>query len=209
MKNWLSIVLRRLATSSGKQRLNTGMNTSKHLKFHPSTYGVESIEIETWNDDNEVRIGKYCSIGSRIRIILGGHNSNWITTYPFSQGPSEGLEIGDRIGHPLMYGDVEIGNDVWIGSGTTLIGGVQIGNGAIIAASSHVVSNVPSYAIFGGNPAKLIKFRFDPDTISKLESIQWWNFSENQIRDIKDLLCQRPSTDVVKSIQEWQAKYHD
>lgn len=171
-----------------------------HLIYDSTSYGVESIEIETWNFDNEVRIGKYCSIGNRIKIILGGHNSTWMTTYPFSSDLSEGVNIGDRPGHPLMYGDVEIGNDVWIGSGTTIIGGVSIGNGAIIAASSHVVTDVPPFSIFGGNPARLIKFRFGGETIDEIQKLAWWNYSEHQVSRVKNLLCQPPSEENIKKI---------
>lgn len=73
--------------------------------------------------------------------------------------------------------NARFGNDVWIGEGVTLANGIQIGDGAIVAANSHVVKDVPAYAIVGGNPAKLIKYRFSEDVIARLLRVKWWNYS--------------------------------
>ena len=76
----------------------------------------------------------------------------------------------------------EIGNDVWIGQGTKLLNGIKIGNGAIIAAGSIVVKDVPSYSIVGGTPAKIIKMRFSQAQIDYLESFKWWDKSNSWLK---------------------------
>jgi virginiamycin A acetyltransferase len=78
-----------------------------------------------------------------------------------------------------------IGNDVWIGDGVTILSGVRIGDGAVVAAESVIVKDVPPYAVVGGNPAKIIKYRFDSDIISGLQRIEWWNWSSDEIRSRK------------------------
>lgn len=166
-----------------------------------TSYGTDSISVETWNKDCRVIIGKYCSIGSNLKVILGGHNSQWISTFPFAESQSEAILVGDREGHPLMYGDVNIHNDVWIGSSVTIIGGVHIHDGAIIAAGSHVVSDVPAYSVFGGNPAKFIKFRFDETIVSKLIEIKWWGYSRSTIQTFSHLLCQSPTMNKLDDLQ--------
>jgi acetyltransferase-like isoleucine patch superfamily enzyme len=184
-----------------KDKHNGSLQVAPQIQAHTSSYGLENIKVETWNDSCTVNIGKYCSIGSDIRVILGGHNSNWITTFPFGDRLDGENMLGDRKGHPAMYGDVNIGNDVWIGSKATILGGNSIGDGAIVAAGSHVVCDIPPYAIFGGNPAKLIRMRFTPEIVEELTRIKWWDYSESQIRTISNLLCQPPSTLIIGKIR--------
>lgn len=94
---------------------------------------------------------------------------------------------GDRKGNGQILkriyrkGQILIGNDVWIGNSVTILGGVRIGNGAVVAAGSVVVKDVPPYAVVGGNPAEIIKYRFPKDTIGKLQRIAWWNWSSEKI----------------------------
>jgi virginiamycin A acetyltransferase len=95
----------------------------------------------------------------------------------------------DGTGHPSTKGNVIIGNDVWIAENATIISGVTIGDGAVIANNSHVVKNVEPYSIVGGNPAKLIKYRFTKDQIDKLLSIKWWYWTDNKINENIHLLC--------------------
>jgi len=94
----------------------------------------------------------------------------------------------DYLKTPRYKGDIVIGNDVWIGYGVTILSGVTIGDGAIVAANSCVVKDVPPYSIVGGVPAKVIKYRFDDETIGKLLKIRWWDWDEQKIRDsVKDM----------------------
>lgn len=152
------------------------------------TYGTPLI----WNDANSAKltIGKFCSISHNVRILLGGnHRTDWVTTYPFGHVNRDVFDKFNGVGHPSTKGNVVIGNDVWIGENATILSGVTIGDGAVIANSSHVIKNVEPYSIVGGNPAKFIKYRFTKEQIEKLLEIQWWNWSDDKINEFTPLLC--------------------
>ncbi len=150
------------------------------------TYGLGHLKIHFWDHSTKLRIGKFCSLADEIHIFLGGnHNLARISTYPF--GIEEEL-IGPRPGHPLSNGDIEIGNDVWIGSHVSIMSGVKIGDGAVVAAFSHVVKDVEPYEVVGGNPARHIKFRFSQEQIEKLLAESWWNWPLDQIKEKRDYL---------------------
>lgn len=154
------------------------------------TYGHEHIKIYSWGEGTNLYIGSFCSIADNVKIFLGGnHRKDWVTTYPFGHIHKDVFNKFDGKGHPATKGDVIIGNDVWISSGATIMSGVNIGSGAIIANNAHVVKNVEPYAIYGGNPAKLLSFRFPEETIQKLLSIAWWSWPDNKINDNAELLC--------------------
>jgi acetyltransferase-like isoleucine patch superfamily enzyme len=144
------------------------------------------------NNKAKLEIGKFCSIARNVNIYLGGnHNINWVTTYPFGticKDKFPHFNVDDH-GHPSTKGDVIIGNDVWIASNVTIMSGVTIGDGAVIANNSHVIKNVEPYSLVGGNPAKLIKYRFTPEQIEKLLEIKWWNWDEEKINKFVPLLC--------------------
>jgi acetyltransferase-like isoleucine patch superfamily enzyme len=113
-----------------------------------------------------------------------------VSTYPFGhihQGIFSGF---NGAGHPGTKGDVIIGNDVWIGANSTIMSGVTIGDGAVVAGSSHVVKDVEPYTLVGGNPARYIKHRFTPSQIEKLLDIAWWNWEDAKIDRFTPLLCQ-------------------
>lgn len=124
------------------------------------TYGTQWINILKWQDIGlHVEIGRFCSISYGLKIYTGGnHRKDWITTYPFGHIPPSSKSILPVSGHPQSNQPVIIENDVWIGRDVTLMSGVTIGNGAVIAANSHVVRSIPPYAIAGGNPAKIIGY---------------------------------------------------
>lgn len=123
-------------------------------------------------------IGKFCAIARGAKFIMNGanHKLSGFSTYPF-QIFGSGWETVMPAPEDLPYkGDTIVGNDVWIGYDALIMPGVRIGNGAIIASRAVVVSDVPAYAVVGGNPAAVIKRRFDPAVIEKLEAIAWWNW---------------------------------
>jgi hypothetical protein len=156
------------------------------------TYGAHNITT-FWEgnppDCAALRIGSFCSIADRIKIYLGGnHRTDWISTYPFGHINAR-FTAFDGKGHPATNGDVNIGNEVWIGADVTIMSGVTIGDGAVLAANSHVVKDVEPYSIVGGNPAKLIRKRFDDKTIEKLLEIKWWNLDDETINHISPILC--------------------
>ena len=126
-------------------------------------------------------IGKFCSISKDVCIGLPSHPTKFISTSPLF------VNIQNGTGYSWSKQDlfnsvpekVVIGNDVWIGMKSTIMGGITIGNGAIIAAHSVVTKDVPPYAIVGGVPSKIIKYRFDDSTIEALQKSEWWNRSDD------------------------------
>jgi acetyltransferase-like isoleucine patch superfamily enzyme len=157
-----------------------------------SVYGAHSYgEIKIIGSGGDVHVGNYCSIASGVLVIMVGHRPDWITTYPFSdrRKASQWPEASGITGHPLKYGNLNVGNDVWIGLGVTLIGGITIGDGAIIAAGAVVAKDVKPFSIVAGCPAKLVRFRFTEDQISALLDIGWWNWPESRIRENLPLMC--------------------
>ena len=135
-------------------------------------------------------IGKFCAIAEGITFIMNGanHQMNGFTTYPFGIF-GEGWEIVIPAIDQLPYkGDTVVGNDVWIGQYATIMPGVKIGDGAIIAAHAVVTKSVEPYSIVGGNSAKLIKKRFPDEMIDLLLKLQWWNWEEKKIFDNLEIL---------------------
>ena len=145
-------------------------NFEKNVKYHFDFTGDQLI------------IGKFCMIASDVKFIMNGanHLSNAISTYPFAvfgngwESAMEGKTYPNK-------GNIEIGNDVWIGYNATIMAGVKIGDGAIIATNATVVSDVKPYTIVGGNPAREIKKRFSPEIVERLLKLQWWNWNIEKI----------------------------
>jgi virginiamycin A acetyltransferase len=134
-------------------------------------------------------IGKFCSIATDVRFIMNGgnHPTSWLTTYPFPIF-GQGWEAAMPATWPSK-GDTVVGNDVWFGYGALVMPGVTIGNGAIVATASMVTKDVPPYAIVGGNPATVIRYRFDPATIARLETIKWWDWDAAKITRNVRAIC--------------------
>lgn len=145
------------------------------------------------------RVGRYCSIAPRLKIIGTRHPMEWVSTSSFTYDSSFpifkdlNLAEGDifktsRL--PASDSRVFIGHDVWIGADVTLKPGITIGTGSVIAASSVVVKDVPPYSVVGGNPAKIIKSRFDSKTVNRLLASEWWNykFTDFAGMDVKEPL---------------------
>lgn len=162
------------------------------------SYGMPIVKYGT--KDTPLKIGKYCSFGENIKIYLGGnHNMNRVTTYPFGTFKKVwGLDknINETA---LSKGGVTIGNDVWVADGATIMSGITIENGAVIATNSVVTKDVPAYAVVAGNPAKIVKYRFDEQTIEKLLASNWWNLPDDKIKQLIPLLL---SEDIEKFLAE-------
>ncbi len=128
-------------------------------------------------------IGKFCALARDVRFIMNGanHQISGISTYPFFIF-GNGWEKATPAPSAFPYkGDTIVGNDVWIGYEALVMPGVKIGDGAIVAARSVVVSDVPAYSVVGGNPAKIIKQRFPEAVVDELLTIQWWNWEAEKI----------------------------
>ncbi|HLO56459.1 MAG TPA: CatB-related O-acetyltransferase [Saprospiraceae bacterium] len=145
-------------------------NFEKNVKYHFDFVGDKLI------------IGKFCMIASDVKFIMNGanHLTNALTTYPFAIFGNGWEKAMDGKSYP-QKGDINIGNDVWIGYNATIMAGVTIGDGAIIATNSTVIKDVEPYSIVGGNPAAEIKKRFSAETISKLLELKWWNWDIEKI----------------------------
>jgi acetyltransferase-like isoleucine patch superfamily enzyme len=152
------------------------------------TYGRP--RVIAFSKDSRLIIGKFCSIAANVKIVLDAdHRMDWVSTYPFPALENIWPEARGLKGHPATKGDVIIGNDVWIAEGAVILSGVSIGDGAVVGSQAVVSKDVPPYAVVSGNPARLIKKRFDDETIEKLLSIQWWNWPVEKIRKNVHLLC--------------------
>ena len=152
-------------------------NFEKNIKYHFDFIGDKLI------------IGKFCMIASDVTFIMNGanHLTNSITSYPFAIFGHDWSDAMEGKSYPTK-GDTVIGNDVWIGYNSTIMPGVKIGDGAIIATNSTVTKNVEPYTVVGGNPAKEIKKRFTENEINKLLKIRWWNWSIEKItKNVKKL----------------------
>ncbi|MDR0393444.1 MAG: CatB-related O-acetyltransferase [Puniceicoccales bacterium] len=149
----------------------------EHVTHHYDFYGDKLI------------IGKFCQIGKGVEFVMNGanHQMNAVSTFPFYifQGWNQSVPVLERM--PLK-GDTEVGNDVWIGQNVTILPGVHVGSGAIVGANSVVASDVEPYAIVVGNPARLVKKRFDEAFIHMLLQLKWWDMPVDKINELIPLL---------------------
>jgi virginiamycin A acetyltransferase len=134
-------------------------------------------------------IGRFCSIAAETRFIMNGgnHPTSWVSTYPFPVFGSgwEGAMPSDW----PNKGDTIVGSDVWIGYAATIMPGVRIGDGAIVASCAVVTRDVPPYAIVGGNPATVLRSRFDDATVTRLLALRWWDWDAETITRRVGELC--------------------
>lgn len=154
------------------------------------------------------RIGAFCSIGARTRIGgLSRHPTHWLSTHPafFSPRAQAGFTFVDTL-HFDEIADVTIGNDVWIGAGALVLDGVTIGDGAIIAAGAVVTRDVAPYAVVGGVPARLIRFRYEDASIRALLELAWWSWPMEKIRAAAPLFRQS-GDQAVQQLVEFDRHY--
>lgn len=136
----------------------------------------------------KLSVGRFTSIGQDVVVVLGNHRTDTVTTYPFKSLRRFWHTAAGTADDHSSKGDVDIGSDVWIGQGVTILSGVRVGDGAVLAAQSVVTKDVPPYAVVAGNPARVIRLRFDDATVSQLLKIRWWDWSEDEIDAAMPLL---------------------
>ena len=134
-------------------------------------------------------IGKFCAIAAETRFLMtGDHKLDAISTYPFPIF-GHGWENAFNVYDLPVKGDIVVGHDVWFGYDSLIMNGVTIGNGAIIAARAVVVKDVAAYSIVAGNPAKVVKMRFEEKVIERLQKIAWWDWPMEKINQNLKLIC--------------------
>lgn len=172
-------------------------NLSK-VKVGKYTYGP--LKVYDWGAENEkLIIGNYVSIAQDVRFMLGGnHRYDTFLTYPFRSMCSKGCQ------EAYSKGPIIVNDDVWIGMSSMILSGVTIGKGAVIAAGSVVTKNVPEYTIVGGNPAKIIKYRFDKNLISKINKVNISEFTEEFIKSNVNLLYNEINEEIVEKLLKQQ-----
>ncbi len=167
-----------------------GDYTYYHDPLDPTDFESHVTHLYPFLGDRLI-IGKFCAIGKNVEFIMNGanHRLSSITTYPFNMMGGGWEKAAPAMEDLPFKGDTLIGNDVWIGQNVTVLPGIRIGDGAIIAANTTVTKSVPPYHIAGGNPSKLIRPRFNEAIIEKLLKIQWWNWDAETIFNNLDSLC--------------------
>jgi acetyltransferase-like isoleucine patch superfamily enzyme len=155
-------------------------------------------------------VGRYCSIANNVQSMLPEHPSGWLSTSAFQyyEGFSIFSDYIERTGGKFDFRPfyalkrIDIGHDVWIGANAYLRGGIKVGNGAIIGASAVVTKDVPPYAIVVGNPARVVRYRFDDKTIERFQKIEWWRFDFPSLNSVNLLDADR----AIDQIQVLEAK---
>lgn len=149
------------------------------------TYGFnpENVLHHSATQNERLRIGNYCSIAPNVMFVLSSdHPYKGLSTYPFKV-----MILGHEF-EAVSKGDIIIKDDVWIGLNSIILSGVTIGQGAVVAAGSVVTKDVPPYAIVGGNPAKVIKYRFEPEVIEKLLKFDYSKLTEEKVKSLGEKL---------------------
>jgi acetyltransferase-like isoleucine patch superfamily enzyme len=151
---------------------------------------------------NNCQIGNYCSIARDVKVGLGKHPSNFLSTSPIFYSLKNPLK--KIFAQSQIFTEFEktiIGSDVWIGVNAVILDGLIIGDGAIIGANAVVTKNVPPFAIAVGCPAKIIKYRFSENNIQKLLSLKWWNKDISKLQEFIDLFQSEANDSVIDRLE--------
>ena len=179
--------------------VNGAENFQQHVTHHYEFLGDKLI------------IGKFCAIGRGIEFVMNGanHRMKSVTTYPFNIMGGGWEKFTPSMEDLPLKGDTVVGNDVWIGQNVTIMPGVHIGDGAIIGANATVASDIPPFSIAVGNPAKVIRRRFDDEMISLLERLKWWNRPIEEVDKLIPILSNPDIAQAKIDIAEYLRIQHD
>ena len=172
------------------ERVN--FKTGTHTRVYPP-YRLRNTSLGAYSyiarnaDINNCEIGKFCSIGPNFCCGQGIHPTNGISTSPmfYSTARQNGVSLCKK-GKVQEFKRVQIGNDVFVGANVTVLDGVRIADGAVIGAGAVVVDDIPPYAVAVGAPAKVVKYRFDEETIASLLERKWWDDPEDRLSAIEE-----------------------
>ena len=149
------------------------------------------LRVREWHEGAKFQMGAFCSVAREVEIYTGGnHRTDWVSSFPLNFLWDEYKDVKDST---TTKGDVIIGSDVWIGAQAIIMSGVTVGDGAVIGAGAVVTKDVPPYGVVVGNPARLVKMRFDKKTVKRLLKIRWWDWDDDRIEKAVPLLL---STDI-------------
>lgn len=185
--------------------ISVGEYTYYDSEDHPELFEQTNVLFNYPFFGDKLIIGKFCQIAHGTTFIMGAanHRLGSATTYPFNVMDGVWREISTPHIEELPHkGDTVIGNDVWLGRNCTILPGVKIGNGAIVAACSVVTKDVAPYTVVGGNPARFLKKRFDDGTAALLEELRWWDLPPEELTEIIPVLC---DTDMKRAAEKLRA----
>ena len=181
-------------------RLRSGRNPNNETRIHLEklaraygfsigAYSYGRPKVRFAESGRRLTIGRYCSIADKVEILLGGdHRLDWASTYPFAAMRGLWPEADAPADYHASRGDVSIGHDVWLGSGCMILSGVTVGHGAVVAARAVVARDVPPYAVVAGNPARVVRIRFDEATVAALVACAWWDLPHAAVARLVPLL---------------------
>ena len=176
-------------------------NCANNITVGKCTYGV--LNVHSSNLNYKLKIGNFCSIGENTMFLLSSdHNISSVSSFPFK------VKILHKCDYEgIAKGDIAVDDDVWIGYGATIMSGVHIGQGAVVAAGAVVTKDVPPYAIVGGVPAKVIKYRFEPDIIDELLKVDYSKLTKEMIKEhIDDLYVELKDKEQLKWMPKKETK---
>lgn len=159
-------------------------------------YSYGELNVVTFDSKTKLRIGSFVSIAQQVAFLLDvEHYIDHLSTFPWKV-----KMLGESTPETFSKGDIVIDDDVWIGYGAIIMSGVHVAQGAVIAAGAVVTKDVPAYAIVGGVPAKVIRFRFGNECIDELEKIKFSNLTDRMIRDNLTVLYEDATLDSIKRL---------